>query len=135
MELSICHWQDGKQELTFSGAKRPLWYIRGNEIHEIKGQRKAIGGKTIGKAAAYDFEDHTIQLQPGDQLYLLSDGLPDQFGGPEGRKLGSKALQKIFLESSSLSAKAQAAEIESKMENWMHGQRQIDDMLLISLRF
>ena len=34
-----------------------------------------------------DFEQQKIKISKGDQLFLFSDGLPDQFGGEKKQKV------------------------------------------------
>ena len=36
-------------------------------------------------------------LQKGDVVYALTDGFPDQFGGPKGKKFMYKKLKEMLL--------------------------------------
>jgi serine phosphatase RsbU (regulator of sigma subunit) len=42
------------------------------------------------------FTQQEIQLQKGDVIYTLTDGFPDQFGGPKGKKFMSKNLRELL---------------------------------------
>jgi len=74
-----------------------------------------------------------IEVQRGDRLYLFSDGAVDQFGGPFGRKLGSKNLQSFLLTTSGLSIEAQGLAFDKHFKDWKQGKKQIDDVLVVGL--
>jgi hypothetical protein len=44
MDIAFCIIDKEKKILEFSGAHRPLYMLRGEELIEYKGDRKAIGG-------------------------------------------------------------------------------------------
>jgi serine phosphatase RsbU (regulator of sigma subunit) len=39
------------------------------------------------------FENNVINFEKGDKLFIFSDGLPDQTGGPEGKKYMNKRIR------------------------------------------
>ncbi|NJL13302.1 MAG: hypothetical protein HC913_10080 [Microscillaceae bacterium] len=67
-------------------------------------------------------------------FYLFSDGYPDQFGGPEGRKFMLKRLKELFLEMHRLPMDTQAEILNQALQNWMGNERQIDDILVMGFR-
>ena len=71
-----------------------MWIIRKNakEIEEIKGCKQPIGSFEMSNP----FMSHSVQLSKGDTIYIFTDGFVDQFGGPRGKKLKSKAFRKLF---------------------------------------
>lgn len=42
------------------------------------------------------FDTVQVPLKNGDQIYLFSDGYPDQFGGEKGKKLKIKPSKVII---------------------------------------
>jgi serine phosphatase RsbU (regulator of sigma subunit) len=62
---------------------------------------------------------------------LYSDGIIDQFGGPEGKKFKYKQLQQLILDSSKLILTEQKNHIETIFESWKGNQEQIDDVTLM----
>lgn len=117
--------------LTYSGAFRPLVYIRNNELFELKGSRQPIGGSAPNDFA-YDL--HTIPLQKGDVFYLFSDGYPDQFGGPKGKKLMNKNLKDKFLAIHQESPAKQKEILLTDFNAWKGDNEQIDDILIIVIK-
>jgi hypothetical protein len=70
---------------------------------------------------------------------LFSDGIQDQFGGKEGKKITKKLLKEWLLETQTEEMTLQGKNIEAKIDQWLHfssdvstrQEEQIDDMLLI----
>ena len=45
----------------------------------------------IGKSdKTQSFTSHKVTFQKGDMIYFYTDGYPDQFGGPKGKKFKIK---------------------------------------------
>jgi PAS domain S-box-containing protein len=135
MDVALCKVNFKEMELQFAGAHRPLYHVREGELTEIKGTRSAIGGiPKEGKPAA-QFENHIIKLQKKDCVYFFSDGLPDQFGGPEGKKYFPKRIKQHILDNH----KAPMAQMLNIFKNdyteWLGEEMPIDDVLLIGIRF
>ena len=80
------------------------------------------------------FTSVTLQLFEGDQLYLFSDGLADQFGGPKGKKLKTQSLRELFLASYNLPMQEQYDVITQSFFEWKGEQEQIDDICLWSIK-
>lgn len=71
--------EDKKVSLVYEGAKFPLYHYNHttNEIVSHKTARKGIGGKFRNRESSVKFEDRTIDVTPGDRIYLSSDGIGD----------------------------------------------------------
>ena len=80
------------------------------------------------------FTLRTVQLQKGDIVYTLTDGLADQFGGPKGKKFKYKKLQELISANAGLPMDQQKQLLGDIMEEWRGGLEQVDDMLMIGLR-
>lgn len=134
LDIALCSIDLKNKILRFSGANRPLWYIRngGDVVEEIKGTRAAIGGFT---AEEHEFEMHEVTFDEGDTFYLFSDGYPDLFSS-NGKKLTIKKFREKILQINKLqSMQGQKRELEGFADSWMSGEEQIDDILIIGLRF
>jgi serine phosphatase RsbU (regulator of sigma subunit) len=124
---------DKKEEkIYFSGAKNPLYYVKDDILETIKGDNLYIGG-------SYDEKDkftlHTIPFHQKDtQFYLSSDGIQDQFGGEEDKKIMRKIFKDYLLKNSPLSSKEQFTFWNTFMTQWQGTNQQTDDMLLIGIR-
>jgi phosphoserine phosphatase RsbU/P len=98
MDIGLVVLDRVNQELWFAGAKNSLIYLRGDQFYVLKGDREPIGGKQLEMQRV--FTKHIIAIHPElpMTLYLLSDGLTDQFGGKEKKKFGSQRLRELLLQ-------------------------------------
>ena len=137
MDIALCKIEQISEEnytLSYSAANRPIWIVKNNvlEILEIKATKHAIGGHTDYNQV---FEQHTIELQKGDSVYIFSDGYADQFGSHKNKKLTTKRFKEILLDINSLSANEQKQHLHNYINNWRGKLEQIDDILIIGLKF
>ncbi len=135
MDIALCCIDFEKRHILFAGAKRPLLLIHGSEVTEFKGTKFSVGGYLL-KEKKVAFEQQVIPFpENGCTLYLFSDGLQDQFGGPEKRKFGIANLRQKLLSISSLPMPNQKAIIAELISDWMNtgNEKQIDDQLLIGI--
>ena len=72
--------------------------------------------------------------QTGDNLYLFSDGFPDQFGSENRKKYGSPRLKKLLTELQPLIMLDQQSAIEEAFDLWQGSHEQIDDVLMIGIK-
>lgn len=119
-------------ELQYSGAHRPLYLIANNELTEIKANKFSIGGIQEEKRT---FTNHILTLQKNDTLYLSSDGYADQFGGKSGKKLMTKNFKELLLKIQNDSMKTQKEFLSKSIEDWRGSREQVDDILVIGIRF
>jgi serine phosphatase RsbU (regulator of sigma subunit) len=138
MDLGLCvieNGQSGNINITYSGAKRPLFVARQsnkNEVLTLKGDRKSIGGHGKSKEII-DFTNKRLTLSAGDIIYLSSDGIIDQ-NGPSRIRFGSKRLRNLIVEISDLSMPQQLKKIENELDRYMEGTEQRDDITLLGIK-
>ena len=135
MDIALCAIDFEKQLLHYSGANRPLWIFRKNNgytLDIIKPSKFPIGG--IELELKREYENHVVQVQKGDVIYIFSDGFADQFGGPKGKKFMVSNMQKLLQENLSLPMPQQKANIHTSFRSWKNDLEQVDDVLLIGIR-
>lgn len=72
-----------------------------------------------------------IQLEPGDKIYMSSDGYQDQFGGEHDKKFMSKNFNKLLEESAEGSMLEQKRTIERTFAKWTRNSAQTDDIVVL----
>jgi serine phosphatase RsbU (regulator of sigma subunit) len=133
MDIGLCSIDRETNMLEFAGAFNSLYLIRKNELIEIPADRFPIGVFLDGKLQ--EFTNHQMQLEKGDTIYLFSDGYPDQFGGPKGKKLKYKGFKEILLSIQQMSIEEQKNALNDTIEEWKWmSEEQTDDILIIGVR-
>jgi serine phosphatase RsbU (regulator of sigma subunit) len=134
LDMAICAIDPLRRVVYFAGANRPLWIVRrngqGHDVLEYKGTKASIGDNT---PPGQLFENNTIALSAGDRLFLFTDGVTDQFGGPFGKKLGRQMLREALAGSAGLPMPEQKEYLEKFLADWKGTLEQVDDILLIGL--
>jgi len=134
MDIALCSIDRVTNMLEFAGAYNSLYLIRNNQLTEIRADRFPIGVFLNGELR--NFTNHQMQLEIGDAIYLFTDGYPDQFGGPKGKKLKYKEFQKILLSIQYLPINEQRAILDTTIEEWKNAtdEEQTDDILIIGVK-
>jgi serine phosphatase RsbU (regulator of sigma subunit)/tetratricopeptide (TPR) repeat protein/sporulation protein YlmC with PRC-barrel domain len=122
--------QPDNVKLQWAGANNPLWYVKDDQLHEIKAHKQPIGKADN----LLPFSTHELSLHKGDFLYLFTDGYADQFGGPKGKKFKYKQLEEFLFSLYRLPVQQQENTLQQKFENWRGTLDQIDDVCIIGIR-
>ncbi len=120
-----------KRTLEYASANNSFYLVRNNELTLHQADKMPVGKSPKDHVP---FTLQQLQLQQGDILYLLTDGLADQFGGPKGKKFKYKQLQELIQQHSTLPMEEQKKVIEETLEVWRGNLEQVDDILLIGIR-
>lgn len=135
MDITLCAFTKGSNIVQYAGANRPLWIFRKNknyELESIKASKFPIGGLELEESRIY--QNHEIEVEEGDCLYLFSDGYADQFGGPKGKKFMLTNLQKTIMQFVDMPMDIQKLQLFEAFQNWRQNTEQIDDVLVIGVK-
>ncbi len=135
MDIALCKVNFKEMQLQYSGAHRPLYFIRDKELIEYKGTRSSIGGISKEGKPSVSFDNHVIDFAKNDCIYFFSDGLPDQFGGPEKKKYFPKRIKQHILNNLDTPMDKIYTFFKNDYQQWVGDQIPIDDVLLIGIRF
>ncbi len=119
-------------KLSYVGAKRPLFIVKDNELVEIKGDKKSIGG--YQKKEKAPFKNNEILLSKGDVIYMTSDGFVDQHNLEE-KKFGSKRFRSLLIEIASEPVKQQKEVLQDVLKEHKNGAEQQDDITVLGIKF
>lgn len=133
MDAALCLYDHSSKLLKFTGALRPLFYIREGELHQVRGDRSSIGSP---ENEGHRFSTREIQMQTGDVFYIFSDGYPDQFGGESknGSKFKIRRFKEMLLRIADKPMEEQIKSIRMEMMRWQGAHAQVDDILVIGVR-
>lgn len=136
LEICICkilRTGDTDYEMSFSGAKRPLYIYHSDtqELDTLKGDRKTIGG-LMSRRNTQPFTSETKQLHTGDRIYMTTDGLINQFD-VNNKKYGSDRFVSLLKRISPMELPEQKAIIEQEYETYKGDAEQNDDITVFAV--
>jgi serine phosphatase RsbU (regulator of sigma subunit) len=131
MDCALIVLNREKARLTYAAANNPIWIIRDDQIIELKPDKMPVGKQDKDQIP---FTQHEVDLQKGDLIYSFSDGMPDQFGGPKGKKYKYTQLKEFLISISSYSMEEQNLKLKTEFEKWKGELEQVDDVCIIGIR-
>jgi PAS domain S-box-containing protein len=133
MDIALCKINQKKRTLEYAGAHRPLYFVSNGELIEIKGDKFPIGGAQYKTRT--NFTTTKVEINSGDSAFFCSDGLPDQFGGPDDRKFSPQRIRAIINENVKADMEKIYGAFDHQFEQWKGHNKQTDDVLLIGIKF
>jgi serine phosphatase RsbU (regulator of sigma subunit) len=131
MDISIIAYESSDNILQYAGAFNPVVIIRDGVLHELTADRMPIGYYTD---SVKPFMNKKMKMQPGDSVYLFSDGYPDQFGWRNDSKFKLKNFKQLLLDIQHVPMKAQKMLLENNLANWQGDLEQVDDIMVIGVQ-
>jgi serine phosphatase RsbU (regulator of sigma subunit) len=105
--------------------------IHDDQIINIKADNIPIGYyESLGK-----FSLHEIDIEKNDTIYMFSDGIIDQFGGPVNRRFMIKQLKEIFFANHKKGMFQQKEILMNEIALWKGDLVQTDDIMVMGIRF
>jgi hypothetical protein len=138
-----------ENKIEYVGARRPLVLIR-KGVEQLRIDQKLLEAKmtnedfslfeipadrfSIGKESELtEFQTKTITTAPGDRLFIYSDGITDQFGGSQNKRLKKKEFYNKLLKLQSKSINLQKSDFFNWLDKWKENNEQTDDILMVGI--
>lgn len=86
----------------------------------------------IGFLENNEYQENSVQLHPGDRLYLYSDGIPEAEDS-EKNLFGAERMLSILQNCASLSLEESLDKLLAEVEDWAGSSDQKDDVTLLSI--
>jgi phosphoserine phosphatase RsbU/P len=134
IDIAFVNVDKEEKKLYFSGCKRPLlmYKRKDKKIVEYKGEPYLIGGSD--ERVTKTFATQEIPYRTGDVIYMFSDGVVDQFGGENNKKLMFNRFIDMLLSFKHLSLEYQGQLLEQKLSRWQGDNEQTDDILVMGIK-
>lgn len=129
MDMTIGIINPETKMMKFASANQSAILVRNGEATKIKGDRMPIGNYMHEE----DFQNFEIQLQSGDSLYFMSDGIQDQTN-PDKEKFKSRRLIEFLTSNDNLSMAEIGEKLEATINDWKADSEQVDDMTMVGVR-
>ncbi len=123
--------EKGNQIISFAAGNNKPILVRDNTYICLEADKMAIG-KGI---RTEPFNLYTIETQPNDMLYLISDGFPDQFGGDLNKKYKYRNLYEYIVSIHTLPLSEQKNALSNEFDQWKGFNDQVDDVIVFGIRF
>lgn len=131
-DMAILKYSAKHQYIEFSSAGMSMLLSGRRRVAKIKSSSHSLGEYFD---LVRDYETKKMMFQQGTKfrMFLFSDGLTDQIGGPKNKKLKLSNLKKLIVEAEHLSLPLAKQFLGSQISKWQGINDQIDDILLIGL--
>ena len=134
MDIIVAEVNVKTHKFVVSSAMRPVIIYKNGEQIYVKGSRSSVGGQLDDTALDKEFINEEFQLGPGDIVYMFSDGYPDQFGGPLGRKFKMVRLKNLLRDIHDKPMEEQYNYVKSNFFLWKEDLEQVDDVLFMGIK-
>lgn len=134
MDCSIICLDENK--LVYAAANNPVWLVRKDSTNTKTLTELSCDKFPVGKhdRDTTPFTHRFSDLQEGDIIYTITDGFPDQFGGPKGKKFMYKKLKELLISISDLPMEDQKEKLQQELYDWKGSMEQVDDVTIIGIR-
>ncbi|MBT3206863.1 MAG: SpoIIE family protein phosphatase [Bacteroidetes bacterium] len=153
MDIALCIIDKESNMIEFAGANNPM-YIYRNSVKTFSPSEQNEGNFEIVQDKEYQlriqkpdrmpigvhafseisFTNNVIPTEPGDTIYIFSDGYVDQFGGDHDKKFKSRPFKQLLFQIQEHDMAAQHEILLKNHEDWMGDKEQIDDILIIGVK-
>lgn len=138
MDISLCIVDFKSNKLEYAGAHSPVFLVRDSssgevdELIELKADNISISQSRKWKS----FNLKTIDFKHQDRLYMFSDGIIHQFGGPQNRKFSASQLKDILSNKQfgQRTMEEQAQELDARFKQWKGDNAQLDDVMVLGFK-
>lgn len=131
LDISLICYDKAKSTIEYVNANRPLYIISNDELITLSSENVNIGGYA-------DFDSviptKTISIKKDDLLFMFTDGITDQFGGPKNKKYNPARLRQFLLLNNHLPFTNLKEKLVNEIAEWQDSYEQTDDILLIGLK-
>jgi serine phosphatase RsbU (regulator of sigma subunit) len=117
-------------KITYAAANNAPLLVSGGKIASLSSDKMPVGKGEKTEA----FKLYEMDCQPGDTIYLYTDGYPDQFGGPKGKKFKYKPLEELLLTHAAQPMSEQQQILKATLEAWQGNLEQVDDVCVMGIR-
>ena len=96
-------------------------------------ERINLTGLPLGSVTSYRYREMTTEMQPGDVLLLLSDGLTELFN-PADEMFGEERVEQCLQACAQVTPEEIIARLLAAAEAWAEGRKLDDDLTLVVLK-
>ena len=130
MGLTLLKLNGYAVELSSAGMPPVIVYRKGtNQLEEVVIKRMPLGATNKLK-----FELYTLNMNPGDMIVLLSDGMPELFN-KEKKMYEYERVKELLFQHRDKTPQEIINQLKTAINGWLNGSQQTDDITFVIIRY
>lgn len=131
MDGILIRFNPNSNIITYAAANNAPILIRNGNYTILEYDKIPVGNSSKSEK----FKTYSFEIQAGDMLYLITDGFPDQFGGPLNKKYKYRPFYEFLTSISHLPTEEQKELVKNEFFAWQNHNEQVDDVMVLGIRF
>ncbi len=131
IDLGIFYFDARTKKLTYLNYSLPAYLVRDNQIITLSRLKRS---QLSGKSSALPLQNFSVQLQTGDTLYIMTDGISDFYRLSEKPGSVPNTLKNFLLRISKYPVQTQKRYIELLIHKAARQTIPIDDLTVLGLK-
>jgi len=133
LDAAFLWFEPRTRRLYFAGARIALHLLApGESLLVVEGERAGLG--YVDTDPAQEWPTHVVELTPGTLLFVTTDGLIDQIGGPKSIAFGKRRVRELLSENADANAPALSGVVLEALAAWQGPQPRRDDLTFFCCR-
>ena len=134
MDAALLWLARGAKRLVYAGARIPLLLLAPDDgaATFLEGDRQGVG--YVDTPMDYVWTNRELALTDGSAVYLATDGLTDQIGGPRQIAFGRKRLAALLQACRAAPMAEQESRVRDALREYQGNQRRRDDVSVLGFR-
>lgn len=133
VDVSVCSIDLENNTLSFVGANGRIMVVSDGILHTYKGNDVSLGRNFNENLDVISAK--TIDIKPGDAIYMFTNGYLVQFNSDESRKFGNEAFCNLIKQISHKPMEEQLSVLNDSLADWQGNAEQTDDILVVGFRY
>ena len=132
---AACFWYaPATRELRFAGANLSLFVLPpgAEAVQVVAGERKGVG--YVDSPIDHCWTTRTVVLEPGCLVFVTTDGLIDQVGGPKAITFGKRRIQEVIVAQREQTPAQLNAAMQQALQAWQGTHQRRDDLTFFCFR-
>lgn len=134
LDAAFFWFDNARQVLSFAGARMSLAVLHAGaeQVETCAGQRMGVG--YVASELDYRWAATEVPMAPGSLMFIATDGLTDQIGGPRNIAFGKRKAFDTLLAHRHAPATAICQALQGALASWQGAQTRRDDLTLFCAR-
>ena len=134
MDAALLWLEQGGRKLVYAGARIPLFLLGPGEAEPVTLEGDRLGVGYVDTPMDYVWTNREAAVEAGMGIYLSTDGLTDQIGGPRQIAFGKKRFAALLQAHREFPMMIQQARLKEAFQIYQGDQKRRDDVSVLGFR-